>query len=1024
MTSKNMTCRLLADPTGPAAERFQHYQTFLNHNHQALRLISELEMLDHGARLGTLASIHRMMKELLSEVRGLVSSLEGISNGGYADLVTVYEEIAEKLAPFISRSRSPIQGPLVLPFSALRADNYNVAGAKTVNLARVRNEIGLAAPDGFVITTAGCDLFLRSNDLIPPIEVMLGEFDPNSMEYEESCRQIQAKIEASPMPQALVDEIDDAYGSLSERLGKTPQVAVRSSAVGEDTEASFAGQYRSILPVDHAEIATAFKKVLASKYRPRAILYRLRYGMSDVDTPMAVAVMDLVEAKASGVLYTVDATHPSSRCLRIDAALGMGENVVGGTASPDIFRIDRESLEIHSSSKGGASVGKEETSCISTSTAVDLAGLGLKIEKASDRPQDIEWAQDREGKIWILQARPLTITEPPNTPPAPNVSNYPIILEGGQAACSGSVSGHAVLFTPNMPDSEAEDAILVARAANPDLAPLLGRVRGLITDLGGVASHLASVARELNVPALLDTREGTAVISAGQPVTLLADEGKVYEGIVPDLAHKPARREEADLRGAIGNQLSQILEQVSPLNLIDPKGSNFAPHGCITVHDVIRFSHEKAMVEMFNLSELADASIVSRKMSVNIPLRVYFIDMGGGLAPETTTCDDILPEHIDSRPMAALWRGLAHPGVPWTGAINSTVGNFMTLMASNMGPASRPPLKLDSYALVSDNYLNLSVKFAYHYSNIDALCSDNPDANVIRLQFAGGAGSSDGKALRIAFLENVLTQLDYTVEVHGDMLQAVLRGGEAAALENVLDQTGRLLGCSRLLDMAIPSHAEVETMANLFFEGDYDLLGRSEKRVPGYYASFGDWSVTELDGQDVITQDGSHTTDTTSCMLHSALDKVIGGHYRTYLEKRHSSHYYPMAVKRSSRSKDARIQLDVRIQGGCIDLAAGLAFGLTNVGNCLILAADASAGEIQLLEFINNRRHFCQRIPTEIPLDRWLQIEVAFENNMITGSIQGRALIRFEHQRSVDGYAGLWTKGDTTAYFRNLDIDM
>ena len=320
MTKTDMTCQLLADPKGPAAERFQHYQTFLNHNHKALRLISELEMLDHGARLGTSASIHRMLKKLLEEVRGLVLSLEGISNGGYSDLVTIYEEIAEKLTPYTRRSRLPIEGPLILPFSALRSDMYNLAGAKTVNLARVRNELGLAAPDGFVITTAGCDLFIRSNDLITPIEVMLAEFDPNSTEYDESCRQIQAKIEASSMPQALIDEINDAYRSLSERLGKKPQVAVRSSAVGEDTEASFAGQYLSVLPVDHADISTAFKKVLASKYSARAILYRLRYGLSDNDTPMAVAVMDLVEAKTSGVLYTVDAAQPSSKSLRIDAA--------------------------------------------------------------------------------------------------------------------------------------------------------------------------------------------------------------------------------------------------------------------------------------------------------------------------------------------------------------------------------------------------------------------------------------------------------------------------------------------------------------------------------------------------------------------------------------------------------------------------------------------------------------------------------------------------------------------------------
>jgi pyruvate,water dikinase len=171
----------------------------------------------------------------------------------------------------------------------------------------------------------------------------------------------------------------------------------------------------------------------------------------------------------------------------------------------------------------------------------------------------------------------------------------------------------------------------------------------------------------------------------------------------------------------------------------------------------------------------------------------------------------------------------------------------------------------------------------------------------------------------------------------------------------------------------------------------------------------------------VIQQDGSRMSDTVSCTLHSALDKVVGGRYRTFLENRHARHYYPVAVKRDSRRTGGRIRVDVRIGAGCIDLTAGLVFGLANVGNSLVLAADASAGELQLLEFINNTRHFRQRTPAEIPLDRWLQLEVTVEGNGVTGALEGQPLIRFENPRPVAGYVGLWSKGDSTAYFRHLD---
>jgi pyruvate,water dikinase len=198
-------------------------------------------------------------------------------------------------------------------------------------------------------------------------------------------------------------------------------------------------------------------------------------------------------------------------------------------------------------------------------------------------------------------------------------------------------------------------------------------------------------------------------------------------------------------------------------------------------------------------------------------------------------------------------------------------------------------------------------------------------------------------------------------------------------------------------------------------------LGRSEKRLPGFYASAGEWSQSELDGQTVIVQDGAGMTSTIACSLHNALDKVLGGRYLKFLENRHARHYYPVAVKRDSRRENGRIGADVRIEAGCVDLAAGLAFGLANVGNCLVLAADAGAGELQLLEFINNTRHFRARAKINIPLNRWLRLEACVAENKIKGTLDGRSALEFTAERPVQGHLGLWCKGDTTAYFKNLE---
>jgi pyruvate, water dikinase len=1022
--TKADSCRLLADPEGPAAQRYRHYDAFLNHNHRALRLLSELELLDKGAGLATLAGIQRRTEDLLEEVRGLITALCGLSDNRYREIIEVCADVVQEIAPLLERQRPIIKGPLTLPFADIGPEQIDLAGSKAGNLARITNELRLPAPDGFVVTTAGFDLFMRENQLLPAIEAMLAEFDPDGEKSVEICRHLQDAIMQAPLPQSLAEAIDRECRDLATRQGDQLLLAVRSSAVGEDTEASFAGQYKSVLSVQPEAVASAYKKVLASKYTPRAILYRLRYGLTDAATPMAVAVVTMIKARASGVLYTVDPSHPSAGQIRIDAAAGQGEQVVGGSASPDVFRIDREQLEIiEQSMRGeeGIADAQEPPAAIAAATAIDLARLGMKLEAHFGSPQDIEWAEDEQGQIVFLQSRPLRMAASRSPSPPVQSNDLKVLLSGGQTASPGQVSGKAVHVTADWTAEGMENAILVARTAAPDLAALMGKVRGVITDLGGVASHLASVAREFNVPALFDTREATAKIPEGQAITLLADEGTVYLGEIAELARKLPGTATNEQRGPIGTHLRHILDRISPLNLTDPEAPEFSPGGCRTVHDLIRFAHEKAVAEMFNLSDLSGASVVSRKMSANIPLSLYFIDLGGGLAAGLTSCDEIRPEQIRSRPMAALWRGLVHPGVTWTGGVDLTGRNFMTLMAGSMGPGSAKPLQIDSYALVSGDYLNLSVKFAYHYSNLDALCSDDADANTITLQFSGGAGTRAGRALRIEFLTTVLSRLGYEVEARGDLLQAALKGLDCPAMEEVLDQTGRLLGCSRLLDLAIPNQTEVRTLVDLFFAEEYDFLGRSEKRLPGFHASVGEWSLIEFEGEQVLMQNGSHMGDSIACTLHSTLDTVLGNRYRKFLENRHALHYYPVAVQRDSRLQDGRIQVDIRIVAGCVDLAAGLAFGLTNVGNSMVLAVDMVAGELQLLEFINNARHFRKRVSAAIPMDQWFRLEVTIAGDSITALVDGKPGLHFIASQPVVGYIGLWSKGDTTAYYRNLN---
>jgi pyruvate,water dikinase len=291
------------------------------------------------------------------------------------------------------------------------------------------------------------------------------------------------------------------------------------------------------------------------------------------------------------------------------------------------------------------------------------------------------------------------------------------------------------------------------------------------------------------------------------------------------------------------------------LNLTDPQDPSFSLKGCQTIHDLIRFAHEMVLKEMFGLSEESADRVTSVRLITDIPLALHLIDLGGGLKAGLTTRDKVTPNHLESIPLKALWKGFCHPGITWSGAIAATGKNLMRLMVQGVmtGPNNLPGG--DSYAILSREYLNLSAKFGYHYAHLDAFLSEIPDQNYISLQFAGGIGPYYGKSLRINFVGNVLFMLGFKIKVTGgDFLEASLTGYDNKSMENTLDQVGRLLGSSRLLDMAIANEAEVNRLVEAFFQGEYNFLDKAQEgRIEGFYTHEGNWRRLEEDGRNMGT---------------------------------------------------------------------------------------------------------------------------------------------------------------------------
>lgn len=1043
--SRKKTCDLLVNMDGKAVKRYRHFKDFLSYNHEALNLIAELEQTYYAGSPFSMGSVRRTCEKLMQATRSLIEAVNGISRGKYEKLSTVCDQIHQDVTGTFNPLPSVPTGDLVLPFEAIRPDMVKSAGGKATNLATVHNALGIPTPQGFVITAQAFERFLDEGGLAKPIDAMLAEIGTDMTEgMEAKCKIIQEMILKAEVPAALEGEILKAYEALEAKARKRVRIAMRSSAVGEDTEASFAGQYRTELNVTGDTILDAYKAVVASKYSPRAILYRLRYGLDDRDTPMCVAGIAMVDSRASGVLYTVDAAAPESGLVRIGAIWGLGEHLVSGAASPDLFWVDKTTQEIKRreiSRKGerlvslehggtlleGVPDEKKEQPSIDDDTVRVLTRYGLMLEEHFKGPQDVEWAVDRSGKLFILQSRPLGVGEARGEKQlaSPDMPDHPILLSAGRMASSGTASGIVAIADGKNLSNMPEDAILVARTASPDYAKYMGRGKGLITDVGSVASHLASVAREFGVPAIVDTKVATSLLRDGQGITMVADSATVYDGIVSELAPstKPAKR--PIFESPMHRRMRAVLDLISPLNLTDPQDPSFSPDGCRTIQDIIRFSHEQAMREMFLLSEGPGGGVTSVKLTSNIPLMLYCIDLGGGLKEMLTTCDTITPDHIESIPMKALWSGLSHPGITWSGAVALDLRNFMTLMGSSV-TAQLPGGVLggDSYAILSRDYLNLSAKFGYHYANVDVFCSEEAAQNHILLQFAGGAGSYVGRSLRVTLLANVLGRLGFNITGTGDALDASLKGCDMGLMEHTLDQLGRLLASSRLLDMAIPSQAQAEKMTEAFFAGDYDFLGeRHSSQLPGFYTRGEEWQPIEEDGRMLCLQDGAKWVPTLSSGMAKFMGKMFGAKYQEFLDSIRAYYYFPLAIAKDSSVADAVLRIRVKPVGGNIDRAGGLAFGIRNVGNYFVLRLNALEDNFALFETVNNRRFQRASVPKKIETARWYCIRVETSGNSLKGFLDDELLIEYTAERPLKGYVGMWTKADSVTYFDDLVIE-
>lgn len=466
-------------------------------------------------------------------------------------------------------------------FKEIEMSDVNEVGGKNASLGEMYQKLsreGVLVPNGFAITTSAYNYVLESNDAFERLHELLDTIDVTNIDELQSrakeCREI---VQNCSLPSDLEADILNSFKRLKEEYGEEISLAVRSSATAEDSpEASFAGQNESYLNIKtDEELLDAYKRCLASNFTDRSLHYKYDNNFEYLKVALCVVVMKMVRSdiSSSGVMFSIDTETGFKDVVFINAALGLGENIVQGSINPDSFYIHKPTFKQGFRSVLKRSLGSKEKKmifsdnitsdnlaleytknidttqeerekfCINDDDLMVLAEYAIKIEEHYSKeaghykPMDMEWAKDGiDGKIYMVQARPETVEShlQANILEHYNLQEHSNVLVSGYAIGTKIASGK-VRYISGVADlhSFKKGEVLVTDTTNPDWEPIMKMASGIVTNKGGRTCHAAILSRELGIPAIVGCGNATVLLQNGMEVTLSCAEGEtgyLYEG--------------------------------------------------------------------------------------------------------------------------------------------------------------------------------------------------------------------------------------------------------------------------------------------------------------------------------------------------------------------------------------------------------------------------------------------------------------------------------------------------------------
>jgi pyruvate, water dikinase len=804
--------------------RYETLRSLLARNVSCLQILSNLEAdLVHLSYRDF--RIRKAVRRLVDEATLMAQELNLLSSDRYRDLYPVLERIRRQLSVAFTQKSGRPDRTLAVPLGGQESLDISLVGGKAYGVASLEQLLPGSVPPGFTITTAAGERLLRENNLKDRIMLMFQDIDVVSdrHQFQSRLETIRSWILSASVPESVQQVIQEHAGRIREDA--SGGWAVRSSAVDEDGRYSFAGQFETVLGVTRQGLESAYLQVLASKFTERAVRYRLYTGIREIEVPMAVLFMPLVDAAVSGIVHTSDPKEPSSNQMVVYSTPGTGDKAAKGVVQPDAFLVSKGSshtvLEV-SSAGGGAKTGARPD-YLREDNVHQLCELAARAEKSFGHALEMEWALDRSGTIRLLQARRLQTVDL-DTSGRKTRRKKMALVEGGITIFPGQAEGRVVFWQANSdPESVPPGAVLVVDEPSPELAAVLPKAAALLAADGNPAGHASSLVREFSVPCLFRMGRSISHLFQKNIVSVDATARAVYDGSIwPGMKERVVSRIVSTRRKPPSGPLYNL---VIELNLLDPDSSSFKARSCRSVHDALRFMHEISVRTLFGFGDKSRRGWKRkrRELRTGLPVKFILLDLDGSLRSEETA---VTPPDINSIPFQAFWRGMSDGRLHWTERWEREMAGVPPSFRKAVLETKRGPRRASdsNYAMLARNYMNLNARFAYHYAMVDAVVGPGSESNHIHFRFRGGAAGEEKKVRRVRFLEEVLRGIGFGTSRRGDMVTAWFSRYPLDKSEEALEQLGRLTICAQQLDAVMKSDSDVKRFAENFLDQKYEVF--------------------------------------------------------------------------------------------------------------------------------------------------------------------------------------------------------